>query len=350
MSSQRLAATFATLLSFFSLLAQAAGLDDDLPPRGSRDPEMRVMTWNTLRIGRDRFRIKEAAKLLISADVIALQEVLAGKKGGPKANLALKELRDEMARLAQAKLGFPVRYCWALSDIPDGQDDERYAMLWRNDRIAYVKTDDVLSTEDTDCPETADKLKLNARFSTQIVREAAYQRFRFKPSGKHFHLATIHLVPTKKNPSAEVPYLMRSFIDYNLEKEDGVDPVDPVFESIPLLIMGDFNLSPISSAFTDFKAPQTYAFRSVLGRGMRTSLAETLTKPVGQGLNLANAYDTIWYRGAVRLVGPVKDGPKKVWGRVKNLYDFFGATDETAAGIRSDISDHSPVEADFVLH
>jgi endonuclease/exonuclease/phosphatase family metal-dependent hydrolase len=248
-----------------------------------------VASWNAKHMGRDSLDANTAASLFISADIVTFQEVNKSKSG-----------QDTLKRIAarlKEKVGEKI--CWALSEIPTGSK-ERYAYIWRNSRVAYVKTD---GTVMEDCPETAITIRLGVKNAAKIVREPAFGTFLVKSNRAKFVLASVHLVPSGKSPQLEVPPLFDTFKDVNG----------------PVIVAGDFNLD---SPHPSFANARTIGFKPAMA-GVKTSLKmkrRELNKP----------YDNFWF----------KKFELKSY-KVINLYQAFPQMD--ARAIYKNISDHSPI-------
>lgn len=268
---------FYVLLSLYSL--QGNALD--------------VISWNTKHLGRDGFRTDLAIPLIEDADIITLQEV-----GISESSMnSLKTLADNLNKKTGAKM------CIGLSEIPTGSK-ERYAYLWRNDSVAYIKVDGVSIM---DCPDTAITIRLGVKHAKEIVREPAFGTFLDKRVNERFVLASIHLVPSGKSPQKEIPPLIDTFKDVNE----------------PTIIAGDFNLD---SSHPSFQSVFDLAFKAVF-LGIPTSLKmkkRLLNKP----------YDNFIYRKLFLTKA-----------HVINLYDLLPKIDQQI--IYKDLSDHSPIAASF---
>ncbi len=253
-----------------------------------------ILSWNTKHLGRDKYLADEATLLLRDADIVTFQEVATSDKG----LAALKRV----AELIGKKTGD--FWCMGLSEIPT-DSKERYAYLWRNQRISYVKTD---GTVIQDCKAHSDgsafTIRLGVKHASSIVREPAVGTFTEKTSGKKFTLASIHLVPTKKEPWKEVGPLFDTF--------SGVEGV--------VVVAGDFNLE---SSHPSFESAYKMGFKAALGGEEKTSL-----KLKARSLN--RAYDNLFYKGAAM----------KRSGTI-NMLEIFSKID--IKKIYQELSDHCPV-------
>lgn len=269
-------------------------LTKSLPPaEGSKT--LNVISWNVKRLGRARFDFS-TSKILDGADIVTFQEVNKLDSG----QKALTILSAGMAARTGEKI------CMALSEVPTGSQ-ERYAYLWKDKRIAYVKNDGTLM--DT-CPKSAITIRLGARFSEEITREPALGSFYLRTAARQFVLASIHLRPSGKKPQLEVPPLFKTFESIR----------------VPLIVAGDYNLDSTHSAFDTARAA---GFKAAM-KGVKTSLKmkkRELNKP----------YDNFWFRDVTLTKTSVI-----------NLYLAFPQIE--ARKIYDTVSDHSPIVAEFDLN
>lgn len=250
-----------------------------------------VISWNVKKMGHKNLDVERIAMLLSDADLITFQEV---NKGGPG---------QDAVRKIMALLSTREKMCWALSDPPSGAL-ERYAYIWKNKKIAYVKTDGSILE---DCTSSAVEVALDVKAADKIIREPALGTFYDKTAKRKFTFASIHLVPTQKRPQDEVPPLFESFDGY----------------AGPLIIAGDFNLRPWHESF-------------MIARQMKflPALKLDLTSLKSAKRELNAPYDNFWYR-ELKLESKV----------VINLYDAFPNVPEE--DIFNKISDHCPIKARF---
>ncbi len=262
-----------------------------LPPSGG-SKKLKMISWNVKRLGRESFDLASTT-LLDSADVITFQEVNKSDSGLE----ALKQIARGMSERLKEKI------CMGLSEVPS-EARERFAYLWKDLRLAYVKADGTVLES---CPSTAITIRLGVRYADKINREPAFGTFFFRPTARQFVLASVHLLPSGKKPQLEVPHLFQTF--------EAI--------SVPLVVAGDYNLDSTHSAF---KAARQLRFEPAL-RGAKTSLKmkkRELSKP----------YDNFWYRDLNLTRAGVID-----------LYKAFPQME--ARTIYNNISDHSPIVGEF---
>lgn len=277
--------TFVLLFVSSGLLAESCGLP------------VLVGSWNTKHLGRKSFDYKSAVKLLKDFDVVALQEVNKSRSGAK----ALAQLKMALSGATKEK------WCSALSLVPTGSR-ERYGYLWKNGRLSWVKSKSgkVL----LDCSDNHLTAQLVPFHQSKIVREPSLAIFKSKLSNYKFKLASVHLVPTKKTPEREVPFLF-----------DALKPA-----GVPVIVAGDFNLSADSVAFHGVRKK---GWINVFAGGVKTSL-----KMKKKMLN--KAYDNFW----VFDRGYGSAGCKRSIG-VKNTYRIFSHL--PIKHVYNKISDHAPI-------
>ena len=248
-------------------------------------------------LGRENQNTEAAAGLLDGADLVTFQEVDSAAHG----QAALMRLATQLRKRIPSKS--PDRICIGLSEVPTG-GKERYGYLWKDSRVAYVKTNGEVMNS---CPQGAVTIRVVSRDADQIVREPAFGTFYAKAAKRKFVLASVHLVPSGKKPQLEVPYVFDS-----VREEKG-----------PIIVAGDYNLD---SSQSSFKAARELGFMPAFV-GTKTSLKMKKRE-------LSKAYDNFWYKG-FSLRKP----------EVLNLYVALPQMSQRE--IYNSISDHSPIRGDF---
>jgi len=245
----------------------------------------RVVSWNLYNFGRskDDGEIAFIAETLRDADLVAIQEVSTGPAGAQ----AVGRLDAELDRK-----GFAWDY--RVSDPTTGDGSERYAFLWKPSRLRLVGT-----------------AWLEESLAGPIDREPYCARFEHRQTGQQFLVASLHAVPTSKDPAREIALLDRLHRRY---------PSDHV------VILGDFNLDEDDEAF-DALTSLGYAY--VLD-DQKTSLRRK--RKSGPAGHLASEYDNIFFES-----GPLRTTRAGV-------VDFTGSFETLRKARR--ISDHLPVYAD----
>ena len=281
--------------------AAPAAIQDQKKQGAAQEGESSVslVSFNGKHIGRKNQDRAAVARLLALADpdVVALQEVNTGESG----TQAVKELATLLGELTGQTL------CVGLSGVPSDAR-ERYALLWKESLLSYVTTAGEMMER---CPSLHPvTLPLFTQKASEIVREPAFGLFLVKATKAKFVAATVHLVPSGKKPQ---------------------DEVTPVFESLPqggealarlpLVIMGDFNLSARHPAF---QIAKDAGFQAVMKPGTKTSL-----KMKKRAYNAE--YDHFFARGLDCTPGVIIDVYQVLKGKSANeIYD--------------EISDHAPIQ------
>jgi endonuclease/exonuclease/phosphatase family metal-dependent hydrolase len=245
---------------------------------------LRLVSWNIANLGgsKDEAEIAVMADVLApAADVVAIQEVITAEAG-----------QEAVARLAAALQARGGAWDRVVSEPTSGRGSERYAFLWRTDRVRLdgaCRLDDGLA-------EAVDREPFLCPFST---------------GGAPFLLASFHAVPSSKDPARENALL--GGLDARYDAED-------------LVIVGDFNLPARHSGFDALRAR---GFADALGDAPTTLKA--VRSPSGE--HLANPYDHVFYE-TDRLT-PRRAGVLDFSGRFPDLRDARA------------VSDHLPVSVEL---
>jgi exonuclease III len=152
---------------------------------------------------------------------------------------------------------------------------------------------------------------LEQKYRQEIDREPYMATFSF--GTKNFTIATMHAIPTAKNPETELKYL----------KE-----IPAAYPGKNLIFCGDFNLSQSNKVFTPLK---NLGYPPVL-QNQKTSLK----RECKAGECLASEYDNIFYDS--RQFKTIESG-------VVHFYKQFATLKEAQA-----VSDHIPVYLNFSLN
>lgn len=259
---------------------------DSLSGRAENDtPEIRLVSWNLYNFGRtkDDQEISVAAQTLRDADLVAVQEVVTSPPGAQ----AIGTLDRKLDRTGAA-------WDYRISKPTTGPGTERYAFLWKPSRLRLLG-----------------RAWLEASLADSLDREPYLARFEHRKSGHTLLVASLHAVPTSKNPEREIALLDRLHWQY---------------ETDHVVLVGDFNLDEDDSAFDDLRS---LGYAAVLD-DQPTSLRRT--RRDGPNGHLASEYDNIFYETA-----PLRN----VRGGVLDFTPRFS----TLKDARS-LSDHLPVYAD----
>lgn len=164
---------------------------------------LKLVSWNIRDLGRSKSdqEIELMAQILRGYDVIAIQEVVARDPAGARA----------VARLAAELDRTGVDYDYRVSDPTASSSPhvrERYAFLWRSDKISVVG-----------------RPKLMSAFAKTVEREPYLATFAW--GEKRFRVANFHARPHDKQPERELAQFRK------LPEE---------YADLPLFVVGDFNV------------------------------------------------------------------------------------------------------------
>lgn len=248
-------------------------------------PDVRLVTWNLYNFGQSKNdrEIAFMAETLRDADLVAIQEVSTGPAGAQ----AVARLDAELDRK-----GFAWDY--RVSDPTSGDGSERYAFLWKPSRVRLVG-----------------QAWLEKSLGRAIDREPFCARFEHRRSKQRFLVASLHAVPTSKDPEHEIRRL---------------DDLHRRYESDHVIILGDFNLDEDDEAFDELRG---LGYAQVLDDQPTSLRRKRRSGPQG---HLASEYDNIFFEAS-----PLKASRAGV-------LDFTASFDDLKAARR--ISDHLPVYID----
>lgn len=189
--------------------------------------ELVVVSWNIKDFGqtKNEEEINFIAGQLRDADIVALQEVVAGYGGAQ----AVARLADELNRMG-------ARWDYRISDPTDSPKyyTERYAFLWKPSRARLIG-----------------RPALEKQLAGRMAREPYVALFRI---GEHnLHIVNFHSVPWNKNPEGEAQYL---------------ELFPQLYPDASILFTGDYNLPDDAPVFDRLKSR---GYRPVL-RGQPTTV------------------------------------------------------------------------------
>ncbi len=261
------------------------------PAAGTDAAQIRLVTWNLYNFGRtkDDQEISVAAETLRDADVVAVQEIVTS----PPGSQAIGKLDRELDRTGAA-------WDYRISKPTTGPGTEKYAFLWKPSRLRLMG-----------------QAWLEASLADSLDREPYLARFKHRESGRTLLVASLHAVPSSKNPEREVALLNR---------------LDWQYETDHVMLVGDFNLDEDDPAFDELRG---LGYAAVLD-DQPTSLRRK--RRDGPNGHLANEYDNIFYE-----TGPLR----KTRGGVLDFTPRFSSLKEARS-----LSDHLPVYTDvrWALH
>lgn len=243
------------------------------------------VSWNMKDMGNSKSSesLEVMASVLKDADVVAIQEVVAGKGFGAK------KVSDLVQVLAQK--GQPFDYIVSDPTFPSSPGVERYGYLIRK-HILFSRDDAhlVKSLEDA------------------IDREPYTLTAKWKDEAM-VTFFTIHTVPTKKKPELEVAVLPSS---------------DEVKNASPVIFAGDFNLPARSTDPVFTQMGYTGQIRE------KTSIKDKLD---AQGNYLLHQYDNIYTKGIHVCESGVIDF----------VDQYFSPVTQESLRKAREVSDHLPV-------
>ena len=179
----------------------------------SQKTEISLISWNIKDFGKTKNakELGEIAEIVKEADILAIQEVVAGYGGAQ----AVAKLSDELNRKG-------TKWDYAISDPTNSPKyvTERYAFLWKTSRVK-IKNRGWLITE----------------LDTPIDREPFLLDFYIE--NKKLTIINFHSRPPDKNPEGEIKKLSQYVIDSL---------------STPLIIAGDFNVDGKKPIFNVLKS------------------------------------------------------------------------------------------------
>jgi endonuclease/exonuclease/phosphatase family metal-dependent hydrolase len=249
------------------------------------------ISWNLANFGTSKSQeaLTVMARVLKDADVVAGQEVNAGKEFGARA------LADLASRMQDAK---GVLFDYVVSDPtqPRNTETERYGYIVRKDTFSFSRKNAQLLREMEDV----------------ISREPFTLLGSLKKEEPVLFLS-IHAVPTKKKPEVEVAHLLDSSTVRNAPRA---------------IFSGDFNLP---AKITD----KTFKEMGYTGHvSSKTSLKNKLD---GNGGYLLHQYDNIYTKGITVCEAGVIDF----------VSEYFSPVTNESLKKAKEVSDHLPVYIRF---
>jgi deoxyribonuclease-1-like protein len=248
-------------------------------------PTIRLVSWNLYNFGRtkDDREISVAAKTLRDADLVAAQEIVTSPPGAQ----AIGKLDRALNRTGAA-------WDYRTSRPTTGPGTEKYAFLWKPSRLRLLG-----------------QAWLEASLADSLDREPYLARFKHRKSGRTLLVASLHAVPSSKDPGREVALLNR---------------LDWQYKTDHVVLVGDFNLDEDDSAFDELRG---LGYTAVLDNQPTSLRRKRRDGPDG---HLASEYDNIFYETA-----PLR----KLRGGVLDFTPRFSSLKEARS-----LSDHLPVYTD----
>lgn len=209
--------------------------------------QTKVLSWNLENFGKSKSdtELHFIANTLLSYDIIAIQEVVAGY-GGAQAVARLSEILNQKG----------TKWDYSISEPTSGNSykKERYAFLWKTAKI---------------------KLKGNAwlekKYNLEIDREPYFGTFEINK--KMVTLVNFHAITKNKQPETEIKYFKFLPLEY---------------PTLNLVFVGDFNCTEKHTVFNPLKK---MGYSSVL-KNQKT----TLKQQCRNNNCLASEFDNIFYK------------------------------------------------------
>lgn len=213
------------------------------------------ISWNIQDFGRTKNakELEQIAEIVREADIVALQEVVAGY-GGAQAVARLSDLLNRKGS----------KWDYVISNPTNSSKyaTERYAFLWKTSKIKIKNRGQLIKELDV-----------------LVDREPFY--LDFYVNGRKMTILNFHSRPHGKNPEAEID----AITDYLREKKP----------EHPLLLAGDFNVDEKEAVFDPLK---NIGFTASV-RNQKTTLKHKCDE---NGRYLNHAIDNIFYsRNIVKL-------------------------------------------------
>jgi len=252
--------------------------------------QLSICSWNLENFGKSKNEedLIFIGSILRKFDIIAIEEVMAGADGVT----AVKRLCRVLDQTGN-KWGYSISD--PTSSYENVQQQERYAFLWRKDRVNIEGT-----------------AALARKFEREIEREPFIATFSHEK--KLFSIAAFHALPKKKQPEKEIKFL-RDF--HELDQE------------VPVIFVGDFNCPQSHTVFLPLK-----------NKGWIHALEHqktTLKQLCKDGACLASEYDNIFYPA------------EKIKLEEAGIIPFYHSFGDDMRKARK-LSDHVPVYAIFNLN
>ncbi|WP_209404189.1 endonuclease/exonuclease/phosphatase family protein [Pseudozobellia sp. WGM2] len=226
-----------------------------------------LISWNIQDFGQSKNsdELEEIANILRNADIVAIQEVVAGY-GGAQAVAKLSDILNRMGSKWDYVISSP-------TNSPKFAA-ERYAIIWKTKQIKIKNRGALVSA-----------------LEKMVDREPFY--LNFYVDDQKFSVLNFHSRPHNKNPEDEIKAITHYLNTSTIER--------------PLILAGDFNVDEKEAVFNGLKDV-----------GFKASVSNkktTLKKSCGQGY-LSHAIDNIFYSDKIAFL---KSGTIDYVGSCENL-------------------------------
>lgn len=244
--------------------------------------QYKLASWNVQNMGKSKTgdKIETMSALLKDFDIIAIQEIVTSKEG----EAAVLRLQKS---LLKSNKNWKYVVSLPTSSYENKQQSERYAYLWRSDKVQLQKA------------------FLDTYHQMEIEREP-FMAF-FKIENKIVTIANLHALPKGKQPEKDLKYFKNFPGKYNTEN---------------IIFLGDFNTPQTNTVFNPIKK---FGWKNAL-TNEKTTMKQ---KCVGNEC-LASEYDNIFYNE--NHIKFVKSG----------VIHFYKSMNNDVALARK-LSDHLPI-------
>jgi len=213
--------------------------------------QVKLLSWNIENFGKSKSsaEIDFIANTVKNYDVIAIQEVVAGK-GGSQA----------VALLADALNRKGAKWDYSISNPTSGSahKTERYAYLWKTAKVKKVG-----------------EAWLEKKYHLEIDREPYFCTFEYQ--FKQFTLVNFHAITKSQQPETEIKYFKY---------------LPAAYPTLNLIFVGDFNCPESHTVFNPLKK-MGYSATFI---AQKTSLKKTCVN----GDCLASEFDNIFYNSKIQ--------------------------------------------------
>jgi endonuclease/exonuclease/phosphatase family metal-dependent hydrolase len=208
--------------------------------------QVKLVSWNIENLGSSKSdeEIAFIVSTIKAYDVVAIQEVVAGK-GGVQ---TVAKIANELNRT-----GFKWDYTISAPTSSSAYKTERYAFLWKTSKLKKIG-----------------KAWLEKKYHLEIDREPYYCTFEYK--GKQFTIANFHAITKSKQPETEIKYF--KFLPEQ-------------YPNLNLLFVGDFNCP---QSHTVFNPLRKLGYLPIF-----VNQKTSLKRECNASDCLASEFDNIWY-------------------------------------------------------
>ena len=211
--------------------------------------QSKILSWNIENFGssKSNSEISFIANTLKNFDILAIQEVVAGKGGAQ----AVANLADELNRKG-------AKWDYVISDPTSSSayKTERYAFLWKTSKIKKIG-----------------RAWLEKKYHLEIDREPYFCTFEYKK--KQFTVVNYHAITKKRKPETEIKY-------FKFLPEE--------YPNLNLIFVGDFNCPQSHTVFNPLKK---MGYQTIL-----TNQKTSLKKECKNGNCLASEFDNMFYNSS----------------------------------------------------